>query len=538
MVALLESGHPDQALALALDAGDDASPRTTERLARIAMFMGRPDVADGLLAHLPPDAVEQGAASAELRGTVELELGRLTVAAEHLETAASLDPRRLGARAKATRIRGQLALMDPAWRPARVPLQPLPAGTRRRGRVLHLLSISLPHVQIGYTLRTQNVARCQQAAGLDPRMVTRAGFPGNRGVRNGARSDEVEGVEYRRVRPVLDRGLPIDRVADETARGLADIISDLRPAALQPATDYFQGQVALALGECLDLPVVYEVRGFLEESWRSRHGAGAEASDRYRLAHAAETSCMRRASAIVTLSSTMRSEILARGGIDPDRVVVIPNAVDVEWFVPGPRDDALASTLGIEQGDTVVGYVSTFNPYEGIHHLLEAVARLHRGRRPVRLLLVGDGDERARLEAEAARLGLLANGVAIFTGRVPYAEIKRYYRTIDIFVVPRTNDRVSQLVTPLKPYEAMAMEKAVVVSDVDALLEIVHDGETGRTFRAEDPAALTDVIAALMDDPGQRRRLGIAAREGVAANRSWAQNGRRYRELFERLGAA
>jgi glycosyltransferase involved in cell wall biosynthesis len=151
---------------------------------------------------------------------------------------------------------------------------------------------------------------------------------------------------------------------------------------------------------------------------------------------------------------------------------------------------------------------------------------------------VGDGDERAHLEAAAARLGLLANGVAVFTGRVPYAEITRYYRTIDIFVVPRTNDRVSQLVTPLKPYEAMAMEKAVVVSGVDALLEIVHDGETGRTFRADDPSDLADVIGALMDDPDQRRRLGIAAREWVAANRSWTQNGRLYRELFERLGAA
>jgi glycosyltransferase involved in cell wall biosynthesis len=160
-----------------------------------------------------------------------------------------------------------------------------------------------------------------------------------------------------------------------------------------------------------------------------------------------------------------------------------------------------------------------------------------RGRR-VRLLLVGDGDERANLEAAATREGLLADGGAIFTGRVSHAEIERYYRTIDIFVVPRTNDRVSQLVTPLKPYEAMAMEKAVIVSGVGALLEIIREGETGRTFAPDDPLALAEIIDSLLDDPDQRHRLGSAAREWVAANRSWTQNGRRYLEFYQRLDVA
>jgi glycosyltransferase involved in cell wall biosynthesis len=234
----------------------------------------------------------------------------------------------------------------------------------------------------------------------------------------------------------------------------------------------------------------------------------------------------------------MRTDILARGGIAPEDVVVIANAVDVDRFVPGPRDDAFAASLGIEPDETVIGYISSFASYEGIDYLIDAVAELRRRGRRVRLLLVGDGDARDDLEATAERAGVLADRTVIFTGRVPHAEVVSHYRTIDIFVVPRTNDRVSRLVTPLKPYEAMAMAKAIVVSGVPALLEIVRDGETGRTFPPEDAVALAGVLEQLLDDPAERARLGAAARAWVAANRTWAQNGERYLALYRRLGVA
>jgi glycosyltransferase involved in cell wall biosynthesis len=315
-------------------------------------------------------------------------------------------------------------------------------------------------------------------------------------------------------------------------------VRELAPALLQPTSNYVNAQVALAVGERFDLPVVYEVRGFLEETWLSRMGAGAETADRYLATRAVETAAMRRAAAIVTLSETMRTDILARGGVEADKVVVIPNGVDVDRFQPGPRDDALASRLGIELDETVIGYISSFVSYEGIGTLIEAVARLRALHRRVRLLLVGDGEDRPALEAIAARTGLKTDGTVIFTGRVPHHEIERYYRTIDIFVVPRTSDRVSQLVTPLKPYEAMAMARPVVVSAVAALLEIVSDGETGRTFRPDDPDDLARVIGELLDDPAQRARLGHAARAWVAANRTWTHNGERYLTLYRALGIA
>jgi glycosyltransferase involved in cell wall biosynthesis len=433
------------------------------------------------------------------------------------------------------RARGELVVLEPAWRPRVGP--PARLTDRVPGRVLHLLTNSLPYVQAGYTVRAQQVALAQLANGLDPHMATRAGFPGSVGVADARPREEVDGVPYHRLRPDLDAGVGPDVMATAMAQAAGDLIRGLRPSALHPATNHLNAQVALALRDQFDLPVVYEVRGFLEETWLTRTGPGAAESDRYRGARAAETASMRAADAIVTLSEAMRQEILGRGGIAADSVVVIPNGVDVDRFTPGPRDDRLAASLGIGADETVVGYISGLMAYEGIDYLIRAVALLRdRGRR-VRLLIVGDGEARAGLVATAREAGL-DDGTVIFTGRVPYREIVRYYRTIDIFVVPRTNDRVSRLVTPLKPFEAMAMGKALVVSGVDALLELVPDGRTGRSFTPEDPGSLADAIEPLLDDPALRQELGAAARAWVSEHRTWDRIGRLYLELYRRLGVA
>ena len=243
------------------------------------------------------------------------------------------------------------------------------------------------------------------------------------------------------------------------------------------------------------------------------------------------------ATAVVTLSDVMRDAIVARG-VPPERITVVPNAVDVDRFRPLPRDVALASALGVEPGDLVVGYISTFSAYEGIPTLLEAAARLRARGRRLRVLLVGDGKDEATIRDVGHRLGLFDEEALLMPGRVPHDQVARYYSMLDVFVVPRTANRVSQLVTPLKPYEAMAMEQAVVVSDLPALREIVTPGETGLTFRPDDPDDLAEVLAALLDDPTLRARLGRRAREWVAQERTWTANGRRYRELFERLDVA
>lgn len=502
------------------------------RLARTCLEIGAVASAARMLDGVPRTAGD--AAELILRADVDWRLGRYTAAAETAARAVELRPGDRTARLIRDRARGELTVLSPGWRPWLQPAngrpQPIP------GRILHLLTNSLPYREAGYTVRAQSIARCQIAVGLDPRMATRAGFPRNEGIRGVPPTSTVDGVTYHRILPELDPRTVADELVRANAEAAQALVEALRPAVLHPASNHVNAQVALALRDRYGIPVVYEVRGFLEETWRSRAGAEVADSDRYRASREVETACMRDADAVVTLSETMRRDILERGGTDPERVVVVPNAVDVERFVPGPRDPGLAARLGIGD-DPVIGYISSFTGYEGIRYLIEASAELKRRGRRVGCLLVGDGEERPVLEA-AARAAGVDDGTVIFTGRVPHDQILDYYRLIDVFVVPRTNDRVSQLVTPLKPYEAMAMERALVVSGVGALLEIVTDGETGRAFAPEDPIALADVLEPLLDDPAERARLGRAARAWVSANRTWIQNGRRYRELYERLGVA
>jgi glycosyltransferase involved in cell wall biosynthesis len=526
-----ELGRRDAAAARIRAAARGTGTRTAVRAAAVAMAVEQPALAAQALADRELSRGRDHALAAE----VAFRTGRYEVATAEIGAAAAAGYRhdlltRLDARLVSERI-----VLKPGWRPAverrRTPL------TREPGRILHLLTNSLPDTQAGYTLRSRQVARSQAGAGLDPRMATRPGYPGDAG-RHGAPLEEtVDGVRYHRLLPDAPAEALPDLALARHVAAAAQLVEALRPAALQPASNHRNAQVALALRDRFGLPVVYEVRGFLEETWLSRQGDEADSSERYLGTRAAETGCMLAADAVVTLSETMRRDIIGRG-VAPDRVVVIPNAVEPDAFQPRPRDLDLASSLGITADETVVGYVSTLNAYEGVDTLVRAVARLRERGRSVRLLVVGDGPERAALAALAASLGLGGRvAPAVFPGRVPNAEIARHYSLIDVFVVPRTPDRVSQLVTPLKPYEAMAMERALVASDVDALREIVDDGVTGLLFRAGDADDLARVLEPLLDDPARRAALGAAARTWVLEHRTWDRNGARYRELFEQLGA-
>jgi len=532
------AGPPDRAARLARQLG--TSPRTApharRQLARLSLRYGLTDTAIAILAMIPesrPPEFEM------VRASQAVDDGRYDDARGHADTALR------GGHPDAARylemIESRVAVLEPGWTPdlgaAGAALTGL-RGSAIRGRVLHVVSRALPYHQVGYTLRSQSIGEAQLAAGLDARFATIGNFPANVGVPDAPRDWKVRGVPYHRLAPEFSDNGFHDRLVTTSARCLAELAERIRPAVLHPASNHLQAQVALAVARPLGIPVVYEVRGFIEETWAShpeRDEDAARASERFQAVRDTETRVMAASDAVVTLSETMRLEIIARG-CAPDAVVVIPNAVDVERFRPMPRDDALAAGLGIGD-EPVIGYISTFTAYEGIRYLLEAAAALRgRGRR-FRLLLVGDGRDRNAIVEQAHRLGL-DDGSLVMPGRVPNDEITRYYSVIDVFVVPRTADRVSTLVTPLKPFEAMAMQRPLVVSDVPPLREIVVPGEAGLLFRPEDAADLATVLEGLLDDEALRARLGRQAREWVAAERTWAQNGARYRVLYERLGAA
>ena len=284
------------------------------------------------------------------------------------------------------------------------------------------------------------------------------------------------------------------------------------------------------------MPVVYEVRGFWEDTWLSRHPNAAELahSELYRRNRDLETESMLAADLVVTLGEAMKDEIVARG-VPAEKVLIVPNAVSDEFLQPLPDSTKLRTALEIAPDENVVGVVSTLVPHEGIGTLLEATKLLRERGLPVRALVVGDGPERAALQRQAAALGL--GEAAIFTGRVPAAKVREYHALLDVFVVPRTADRVCQLVTPLKPVEAMASGLCVVTSEVRALAEIIKPDVTGALTMPQDPVALADSLELLVCSPDIRRKLGDNAREWVARDRTWAHNAARYREAYALLGA-
>ncbi|MBI1379312.1 MAG: glycosyltransferase [Frankiales bacterium] len=403
--------------------------------------------------------------------------------------------------------------------------------------MLHLVTNSLPYANAGYTTRTHQILLAQRGIGLDPHALTRLGFPVAQGALAAAPLDVVDGVPYHRSLPA--RPLPRRATARLAAEidAAAGIVERLRPEVLHAASNHWNGRVALALRERLGLPVVYEVRGFLEESWLSRRDGDQDegsSTDRYRLERELETWVMREADLVTTLGEVMRAEIVARG-VDPDRVLVAPNAVDERFLTASPDARPLRRRLGIADDEVTVGVVSTLYRHEGVVTLVDAVARLLPDHPRVRLLVVGDGPERDAIRHRVQEAGI--EDRTLLTGRVPFAEVHEYYAAVDVFCVPRIRARVSDLVTPLKPVEAMATGRAVVASDVGGLREVVSDGVTGVLVEPDDAVALAGAIAPLLYDLDLRGRLGDAARSWVAEHRTWSQVASRYRDAYAHLGA-
>jgi len=516
-----------------------ASPR---RQAAFALAADQPAAAAAALARVPATDRARPVLTARLAWRE----GRLTDAVRALDDAPGRRARRL--RATLAPQRDHLAATPTANSMIMASFGRMSAKTGRdheqdrvgAGRVLHLVSDALPSVSAGYTIRTHEIVRAQRAAGLEPHVVTRTGFPVTQGRLDGRRQVVLDGVPYHRLLPWLlpghgDAAPELAALGEQLAAKLTD---QIQPAVLHAASNFVNARLALALRERYGLPVVYEVRGFWEDTWLSRHAeADAEAmagSELYQHSRALETECMLAADLVVTLGEAMRAEIEARG-VPAGKILIVPNAVSEDFLAPLPDPGRLRADLGLHQDEYVVGEVTSLVRHEGIGTLLEATAILRDRGVPVRALIVGDGPERAALQRQAAAVGLAQ--AAVFTGRVPAAKVRQFHALLDVFVVPRTPDRVCQLVTPLKPIEAMASGLCVVTSEVKALAEIVKHEVTGMQTVPQDPVSLADCLELLIYSPDIRRKLGDNAREWVSRDRTWARNAGRYSGAYARLGA-
>jgi len=397
-------------------------------------------------------------------------------------------------------------------------------------RILHILDHSVPLFS-GYSFRSRSIIHAQRELGLQPMVLTSP--------KHGSSADgveEIEGLRYYRTASLAGDSIgkiPFARelkLMARLGRRILAVAKQEKIDLIHSHSPLLNGLPALWVARRLKIPLVYEARAFWEDA-AVDHGTFSEGSFRYRVSRALETFLFKNTDRAVTICESMRRELGERG-VPVDRVKVVPNGVNVEEFKPLPRAAALADRLGFN-GGPIFGFIGSFYRYEGLRFLVETFPKIRAQIPNARLMLVGGGEEEQALKAIAdGRDGIL------FTGRVPHNEVNDYYSLVDVFVCPRLRMRLTELVTPLKPLESMAMGKAVLASDVGGHRELIEDGQTGLLFAAESSDELVRQSVRLAKDPALRAELGEAGRRFVNGERCWGKLAQRYIQLYDEVLAA
>lgn len=402
-------------------------------------------------------------------------------------------------------------------------------------KVLHVLETSVPEL-IGYTIRGQYIIHHQRQQGLEPVVVTSPFFRGTRG----RAIDEIGGVRYFRSNHIPAPDRKQGRLRSHWTRlnmvrryrsFVAEVGRAEKPDVIHAHSSYMNGLAGRYASARLGLPLVYEMRGLWHDTAVVEDGLVKD-SFAYRTVWRLELGVMRRANVVVVISQGLRNLLVERG-IDPAKIVVVPNGVDTSIFKPRPPDSELLTTLGL-QGCFVVGFIGSLRRLEGIGLLVESFKEIVRREPRARLLIVGEGPERSRMATAAAEAGL--SDVVRLTGLVPHNEILRYYSVMDLLVYPRIDVQTTQTVTPLKPLEAMAMGKVCLASDVGGLKELVEDGVTGLLFASGDARDLAEKILLLASDPALLQRLRTNAQSTVGRDREWSTIVSSYSAIYHRAG--
>lgn len=387
-------------------------------------------------------------------------------------------------------------------------------------RILNPLAFSLPWSSVGYATRSHGIARAIKSAGWDILPYTRPGFPADSKPEymdlTFPESDTVDDLVYGRVFDFNRKQFNEVQYLYKSADAWEKIIRERSPALVHAASNYAVAFPALVAARRSGIPFIYEMRGFWEIT-RSSRDPDFIHTQKYRQMTYFERLTARLADHVITITTPMKNELISQG-IAPDKISIAYNGVETEKFIPLPKDRELAARLGIPPDTTVIGYVGSIVDYEGLDDLLKACAALATEGLDFRLLVTGDGHVLESLKAMAENNGL--GEKVIFTGRVPFEEVDNYYSLIDITPFPRKPWRICELVSPLKPMEAMAMEKAVIVSGTAALKEMATP-ETALVFEAGDNVDLARKLKILLKDTELRIKLGKAARRWVMENRSW-----------------
>lgn len=398
-------------------------------------------------------------------------------------------------------------------------------------KILHVLDHSLP-LHSGYAFRSLNILRAQQSFGWQPFAVTSAKQQVHQ--RDSVETEEsIAGLTHYRTFLRTEPNLPL--VSELTLmrallKRLARIVKTERPHIIHAHSPILNALPALWIGKKLNTPVVYEVRALWEDA-AVDHGTYDQFTWKYRVAKSLETFVCNKADEVVVLSGGLKCDLIERG-VAAQRLTVVGNGVDPNQFDQNTPDTGLRKRWNL-QGKQVLGFIGSFYRYEGLDLLVEAMARLSTQWPALRLLLVGGGEVEEELRKQIHAMGLASR--VIIPGRMPHNEIPTVYALTDILVYPRRSMRLTEVVTPLKPLEAMAMGKTVVASDVGGHRELIRHGHSGVLFRAGSASSLAEALEALLQNEGLRRNLQRQAAEWVQQERTWKKTTAPYATIYSRV---
>lgn len=392
-------------------------------------------------------------------------------------------------------------------------------------RILHVLHTSLPNLS-GYSIRANYIMQCQNDLGMESQVVTSAQHLGS-----DRPIEVIEDRQYWRTPKQPDRRTgPRELMLMHALKGTIEkAVEDYQPDVIHAASPVLVGLPALRVARQHNLPLVYEVRDLWENASVDRGKWGYDSLP-YRGAKALETIVFKKADGIVTICEALRNEISPRVGKSVD-LSVIPNGVESKLFQPSAPSQRVIDKWKLE-GKTVVGYIGAFQPYEGLESLITAMPAIAKEVPNAHLMITGGGNDLEPVLHELVRTQELEKLVT-FTGRVPHSEVQEMYSVVDLMVYPRISTRTTELTTPLKPLEAMALEVPVMLSDTRAMCELVEDGETGYTFRAGDPQALAKTCILALSDKAKRTEMAKKARAYVQSERHWPKIVESYRDIYE-----
>jgi PEP-CTERM/exosortase A-associated glycosyltransferase len=397
-------------------------------------------------------------------------------------------------------------------------------------KVLHVLDTSIPDLA-GYTTRGYYLAMNQKKLGCHPVILTSERFSNP----NNCDEEEIEGIKYYRTQKQnsLIRKIPIlaeineiqtlyQRVAEVADQEKVDIIHAHSPSLI--------GAACLNYCKKTGIPLIYEIRAFWEDAAVDK-GAFEEGSLKYKIRRYHETNIVKKADMVIVICDGIKNELIKRG-IPENKINIVRNGVDSELFQPLKPNLELKDQISFS-GKTIIGFIGTFFHFEGLQDIIAAMKIISQKNKDIVLLLVGTGQVEAELRNLTKEYGLEKK--VFFTRKVPHSQIKEYYSIIDVLVYPRIEKRITDLVTPLKPLEAMAMEKAVLMSDVGGLKELAREEGVAHFFHSGAIKDLAVQCLKLCTDNSLRQTLGKKARKYVLVGWGWEVRAKEDFDVYNQL---